>query len=80
MNIRKIEEKVKHIGIALPATPNYSETFINSKIKGLLQSGFIVSLYVEGKRKSNAKLLPIPIYYQVDKNSIFHLIYKLITS
>ena len=49
---------MKHIGIALPATPNYSETFINSKIKGLLQSGFKVSLYVKRDRyKTEARFL-----------------------
>jgi len=39
------------IGLVLSATPGYSETFFNSKIKGLQASGFKVVLFVQKKQK-----------------------------
>ncbi|OMP31327.1 hypothetical protein BKM32_08920 [Mangrovimonas sp. DI 80] len=35
------------IGLVLSRTPNYSETFFNSKIKGLIQSGYEVTLFAQ---------------------------------
>lgn len=40
------------IGIVLPATPAYSETFFINKIKGLQDSGFEVILFAGRKNKS----------------------------
>ena len=37
------------IGLVLATTPGYSETFFTSKIKGLLASGFDVTLFVQKK-------------------------------
>ena len=37
------------IGIVLSSTPAYSETFFNSKIKGLQKNGFEVVLFVNSK-------------------------------
>lgn len=37
---------MKKIGLVLSATPAYSETFFNSKIKGLIKNGFEVVLFV----------------------------------
>jgi glycosyltransferase involved in cell wall biosynthesis len=45
------------IGIVLPATPGYSETFFNNKIKGLQEHGYTVVLFVNsGKNKT-----PLPV-------------------
>jgi colanic acid/amylovoran biosynthesis glycosyltransferase len=38
----------KRIGIVLPNPPGYSETFFHSKIKGLTEAGFEVTLFVNG--------------------------------
>jgi len=43
----------QRIGLVLPNIPAYSETFFNSKIKGLQESGFEVVLF--SKSKSNTK-------------------------
>lgn len=40
-----------HIGLILAKPPGYSETFFNSKIKGLQKKGFKVSLYCQEGRK-----------------------------
>ena len=37
------------IGLVLSSTPAYSETFFNSKIKGLQKNGFEVVLFVNSK-------------------------------
>ena len=39
------------IGLVLPNVPAYSETFFNSKIKGLQENGFDVILFSNGKNK-----------------------------
>ena len=39
--------KELHIGLVLSALPSYSETFIVSKIRCLVESRFIVSLFVD---------------------------------
>ncbi len=35
------------IGLVIPSTPSYSETFFNSKIKGLLKNGFEVVVFTQ---------------------------------
>ncbi|MAX70400.1 MAG: glycosyltransferase [Flavobacteriaceae bacterium] len=35
------------IGLVIPSTPGYSETFFNSKIKGLLDNGFQVLIFTQ---------------------------------
>ena len=35
------------IGLVIPSTPSYSETFFNSKIKGLLENGFEVVVFAQ---------------------------------
>ena len=35
------------IGLVIPSTPSYSETFFNSKIKGLLENGFEVIVFTQ---------------------------------
>lgn len=44
-------KKANRIGMVLPNIPAYSETFFNSKIKGLQESGFDVILFSNGKNK-----------------------------
>lgn len=39
------------IGLVLPNTPAYSETFFNSKIKGLQENGFEVIMFSKGKSR-----------------------------
>jgi colanic acid/amylovoran biosynthesis glycosyltransferase len=46
------------IGIVLSQTPGYSETFFNSKIKGLQEHGMEVRLYCQSK-KENFTLCPV---------------------
>lgn len=40
------------IGLVLAKTPEYSETFFHSKIKGLISNGFQVTLYIQRKGDS----------------------------
>lgn len=47
------------IGIVLPATPGYSETFFTNKIKGLQEHGFSVLLFVNSDKNKTA--LPVEI-------------------
>ena len=49
------------IGIVLPATPGYSETFFNNKIKGLQEHGYTVVLFVNSDK--NKMVFPIKIIY-----------------
>ncbi len=57
------------IGIVLAQPPSYSETFFNSKIKGLSEHGFTVELYVRQKSSDyeNCKLITAP---EVSKSRI----------
>lgn len=56
--------KELHIGLVLSALPSYSETFIVSKIRCLVESRFIVSLFVDNYSKYCSIDIDIPIYYQ----------------
>ena len=67
-----------NIGLVLPAVSGHSETFIKNKINGLHEHGYKVSLYVGGTGNSNEIPKSIPIYYQVDVNNKFHLLFTLI--
>ena len=58
--------KKMKIGIILPAVPGYSETFIWSKIEGLMKNDNIVSLFVNHHEKSNLINIQIPVYSQPD--------------
>ena len=71
-----MSEKVK-ISIILVDIPSYSETFIRSKIKGLINNGKQVSLFVN---KSSRKLNPqinVPVYIQLDIKKRLNIIVKL---
>ena len=57
-------QKKISIGIVLPSVPVYSETFIWSKIKGLLESGYLVSLFINNRTQSDLLKVNIPVYNQ----------------
>lgn len=61
------------IGLVLSQTPTYSETFFNSKIKGLQQSGFEVTLFVQKKSKDFdlCKIIVAPKVFK--RNVLFQL-------
>lgn len=58
------------IGIVLSKTPNYSETFFLSKIKGLKASGFEVTLFVQ-KKTADFILCDVKTAPKVYKKNIF---------
>lgn len=61
------------IGIVLAKPPAYSETFFNSKIKGLLEHGYTVALYVRenASEYTNCKVIKAP---KVSKNKMLQLL------
>ena len=61
------------IGLVLPSTPGYSETFIWSKIEGLIKNDNIVSLFVNHHEKSNLINIQIPVYSQPDVSKSYLL-------
>ena len=72
------------IGLVLPSVPGYSETFFRNKIKGLMDSGFEVTLFVVDNR-SNEKMactiIPFPNYYIHNKIAVFwHSLVQLISN
>lgn len=62
-----------NIGIVLSKSPAYSETFFNSKIKGLLVSGHDVTLFVQ-KNESNFSLCKIKKAPQIHKNNLLQIL------
>jgi len=61
------------IGLVLPTVSGYSETFIISKIKGLLKHGYSVIMFVNHHNPSKSDTILIPIYTQTDISRKFHL-------
>ncbi|MFZ1321215.1 MAG: glycosyltransferase [Ignavibacteria bacterium] len=63
------------IGLVLPEVPQYSETFFNFKINGLVESGFEVLLFTGSKGNSknrvNEKVKIIPAYPVKKGSSIY---------
>ncbi|WP_299116141.1 glycosyltransferase family 4 protein [uncultured Winogradskyella sp.] len=69
------------IGLVLPATPRYSETFFVNKIKGLQDNGYSVALFVQTVRP-NFNLCPVYKTPQVHKNKlvlVFNLLWTVVT-
>ena len=63
------------IGLVLPNIPNYSETFFQSQILGLSQSGFDVNLYLNSRRiRTNTLPNNINIITQADYNNWIKLV------
>jgi len=67
------------IGLVLSSTPAYSETFFNSKIKGLQENGYEVVLFVQNKEPS-FQLCPVFVAPKVHKNIIRQFIAFIITA
>jgi len=72
--------KKLNIGMVLPALPGYSESFFYNKIKGLIEDGFRVSLFVARKVDPEAVRLSVPIHYQVNVNNKLYLLFSFITT
>ncbi|SRX55331.1 glycosyltransferase family 4 protein [Aequorivita sp. CIP111184] len=62
------------IGIILATCPGYSETFFNSKIKGLIENGMEVTLFCQ-KKEENFQLCPIVVAPKVSANPIVMTFY-----
>ncbi|MCK7589891.1 glycosyltransferase [Subsaxibacter sp. CAU 1640] len=72
--------KPKHIGIVLSSVPSYSETFFRNKIKGLIENGHKVTLFVDYK-VPKAKDFPCKIVSgTVYSGSTLKLLYSLLLS
>ena len=68
------------IGLILPALPGYSETFIHSKINGLVHHGFKVSLFVASEGDLKSIPVTVPVYFQININNKLCLFSTLISS
>lgn len=64
------------IGIVLSQTPAYSETFFNSKIKGLREHGMDVRLYCQSK-KDDFNLCPVILSPRISRNPLLQSWYFL---
>ncbi|MBF31817.1 MAG: glycosyltransferase [Aequorivita sp.] len=64
------------IGIVLSQTPGYSETFFNSKIKGLREHGMDVRLYCQSK-KDDFNLCPAILSPRISRNPLMQSWYFL---
>ncbi|MCB0464051.1 MAG: glycosyltransferase family 4 protein, partial [Aequorivita sp.] len=64
------------IGIVLSQTPGYSETFFNSKIKGLKNNGIDVRMYCQSK-KNDFSLCPVTQSPIVSRNPLLQSWYFL---
>ena len=70
--------KNNKIGLILNALPRYSETFIVSKINGLINKGFNLSIFISKDHTGNLSIPTVPIYKQVDTRNKFNLFIVLI--
>lgn len=61
------------IGIVLAKPPSYSETFFNSKIKGLLAHGYDVTLFVR-EHTTGFKACKVVVAPKVCRNPIFQIL------
>lgn len=72
---------MKRIGLVLPNTPQYSETFFNYKIKGLQRSGFDVVVF-SGKRSKEKYFFKhygaYPVYNGKPVKQFVQLVYILL--
>lgn len=65
------------IGIVLPATPSYSETFFNNKIKGLESYGYEVILFVNNSSSNNSSLKTVHIASGFSGNKIKSIFFSI---
>lgn len=66
-----------HIGIVLPGVPKYSETFFRSKITGLLNKGFSITLFVKNGDGKNNFLCPVKVHPQLYENIVLRFIQSI---
>ena len=67
------------VGFILPSLPNYSETFFQSKISGLVQNGYIITLFINKNAKEKLTLHEsVKIYLQPDVNKKIRLLINLL--
>ena len=64
-----------NIGFILPALPGFSETFIINKLNGLIQSGFSVSLFVGGEKKTNE--ISLAFFTQMELEALVRCIIQI---
>jgi colanic acid/amylovoran biosynthesis glycosyltransferase len=64
---------LKKIGIVLSAAPAYSETFMTSKIKGLLANGFDVTLFIDDP-KSKTELCKCVHAHKLPSNKALRML------
>ena len=65
------------IGIVLAKTPSYSETFFISKIEGLIQKGFDVTLFVQEKAPEFNTCKVVVSKRPAKKGRVIKLIYAI---
>ena len=63
-----------HIGIVLPSVPGYSETFFRSKIEGLQNNGFKVTLFVKNPKGVTSFICPVKVHPMLCKHSALRFI------
>ena len=69
-------QKRKHIGLVLTRLPGYSETFLKSKINGLINDGYRVSLFVCSEKNGYSNQNEsVEIYWQYNNKNLFFLIF-----
>ena len=67
------------LGFVLPQNPTYSETFLISKIKGLIKIGFEVTLFTNTYGKNNfCKIIVKPKIYKSFVFNIFFVLKKIL--
>jgi colanic acid/amylovoran biosynthesis glycosyltransferase len=69
-----------NIGLVLPAIPGYSETFFHTKINGLINHGFKVSLFVSKKGDLGPLSDSVSVYSQANIRNKLYLFITLISS
>lgn len=65
------------IGLVLAKTPSYSETFFNSKIKGIMDNGHDVILFVQ-EQDLDFKSCKVFVSYKMPKNNVFRFFKSVI--
>lgn len=78
--MQKQDLKNNRIGLVLPRLPEYSETFFVSKIKGLVDSGFQVTIFASGKSEKTSlpvRYVRLPKIGEGGYRWIFHLVFLI---
>ena len=68
-----------HIGLVLAHLPRFSETFIISKINGLVSSGFKISLFINAPGRGFEDFDDsVGIFYKINRHDYISLMQNLI--